>query len=552
MNGSTGLTRRAVLAGAAGAGAVALLEPVAGLAQTLAGPPSVFSRSVGSFAGISSPLRAPRSFSLVGVEWLEPGRVNIELRVQGVAGRWSPWVTASVLGHGPDLVTDRAPWFGEPVWTGPALTVQLRVSKRVSGLKLHFVAGQAPGLATAAAARPLASPVLDAGPGQPPIIARSAWARGGSVPRVPPSYSTVRLAFVHHTETPNGYRSEDVPDILTSIFDYHRYVRGYNDIAYNFMVDAFGGIWEARAGGIDLPVLGAHAGGYNSVSTGVAVIGSFDNVVPPTAAIATVERFLAWKLSLHGLPTTGRVTVVIPPSAAFYTPFAPGAHVWLPRIAGHRDGDLTDCPGTAFYRRLPSIRLAATALATPTAVVTLLAPTVGPSTTITTGATIPLSGRLTTLAGQPIAGAPIELQQIASGTESTFQAVSTGADGSWSGMVTLTSNAALRALHRPSPATVSDLTFVAVAPTVTLAIQSAAPLRVTGVVTPPKRTVIIDAYALQGAHRRLVASKRVSARQGQFTAALTIRRAGQYQLIARTAADASNASGSSPPVLVTV
>ena len=30
--------------------------------------------------------------------------------------------------------------------------------------------------------------------------------------------------------------------MLLAIFDYHRYVRGFNDIAYNFIIDAFGRI----------------------------------------------------------------------------------------------------------------------------------------------------------------------------------------------------------------------------------------------------------------------------------------------------------------------
>ena len=80
------------------------------------------------------------------------------------------------------------------------------------------------------------------------------------------------------------------------------------------------------------------------------------SVVPPPAAIALAQQLLAWKLALHGIPALGKVTVVVDPADAFYTPFAPGAHVRLPRVAGHRDGDLTDCPGNAFYDRLPAIR----------------------------------------------------------------------------------------------------------------------------------------------------------------------------------------------------
>ena len=549
MDGPSGLTRRAALAGAAGIGAAALVEPVAGLAQTLGGRGPVFSRAVGAVSGTSKPIEAPGAFSLVGVEWSRPSGARIELRALGVDGSWSPWAIASVLGHDPDTPRQHPRLFGEPIWMGPSVAVQLRTSKPASGVTLHFVAGPAPGLAAAAAAVALASPVLEAGPGQPPIIARSAWAGSHAPPAVTPSYGTVRLAFVHHTETPNGYSSGQVASILTSIYDYHRFARGYNDIAYNFMIDAFGRVWEARAGGIDLPVLGAHAGGYNAVSTGVAVIGSFMDVVPSAAAIATLERFLAWKLSLHGLPTRGRATVVVNPSDAFYTPFAPGAHVSLPRIAGHRDGDLTDCPGNAFYARLPAVRARAGALATSKARITLRAP----SSSVLAESAVSLSGRLTSFSGQAIGGAPIELQQIRSGgRESTLETVMTGANGFWSASPALTAKALVRALHRPPPATVSELAFVGIARRVTLTVQSAVPLRVAGTVAPGKRTVTVDVYRLQGAHRQLFASKRAGVRAGQFAATLTIRRAGRYAVIARTSADVSNAAGASPAVQVTV
>ena len=162
----------------------------------------------------------------------------------------------------------------------------------------------------------LAQPVLDAGAGQPPIIARSAWAAGRARPAGPANYGTIKLAFVHHTDNPNGYSRADVPALLLAIFDYHRFVRGFFDVAYNFMIDAFGRIWEARAGGIDEPVIGAHAGGYNAESTGVAVLGTFMSVVPPPAAIRSLERLLAWKLALHGIPSLGKVTVVVDPADA--------------------------------------------------------------------------------------------------------------------------------------------------------------------------------------------------------------------------------------------
>ncbi len=468
----SGLTRRAVLRGAAAAGAASLVAPSAGIAALTSAKPGVFSRWVGTVAGESAPIAAPRRFALVGVEWAEPADATIELRTRMGAGAWCPWTIASVLGHGPDHAEPAAgrAAFGEPIWTGPADFVQLRSSRVVRGARLHFVAPRPAATipatpadaardrgayATAAQAFPLAQPVLDAGPGQPPIIARSAWAQGHAPPSHVPLYGTVKLAFVHHSETPNGYSPGEVPSILLSIFDYHRYVRGYFDIAYNFAVDAFGRIWEARAGGIDLPVVGAHAGGYNGESTGMVVLGSFMDVVPSPAAIGALDRLLAWKLALHGVPALGRVTVEVAPDSAFYTRFAPGAHVSLPRVAGHRDGDETSCPGNAFYARLPSMRPQVAQLAGSPARATIAAP----AAPVTAGTSVTLTGLLTDLAsGSPLASGPIEIQQIGPPhAEQTIATLTTDMNGTWSYTFTPVTSILLRALHQPAPAAVSDV-----------------------------------------------------------------------------------------------
>ncbi len=96
------LTRRAVLRGAAAAGAASLARPGAGIAALASrGPGGVFSRWVGTVAG-ESQIAAPGRFALVGVEWAEPAHVTIELRTRVRDGAWGPWAVASVLGHGPD------------------------------------------------------------------------------------------------------------------------------------------------------------------------------------------------------------------------------------------------------------------------------------------------------------------------------------------------------------------------------------------------------------------------------------------------------------------
>jgi hypothetical protein len=553
------LTRRAVLRGAAVAGAAALVYPEVGLAHS--GAAGVFSSYLGSVAaGETAPIAAAGEFTLVGVQWSEPAAARIELRTRGAGGRWSPWVSASVRGHDPDRITTRGQ-FGEPIWTGPADAVQLRSAGAVRGVRLHFVAESEPEPAAAGAAEararahaaratPLAQPILDAGPGQPPIIARAAWAHGHAPPRHAPEYGTVKVAFIHHSETPNGYRPGQVPSILRSIFVYHRYVRDYFDIAYNFAVDAFGGLWEGRAGGIDQAVIGAHAGGYNTESTGIVVLGSFSAAAPPPAAIAALTQLLAWKLALHGVPALGRVPVLVTPDGAPYTAFAPGSHVRLPRIAGHRDGDQTSCPGDALYARLPGIRPRVAALSGSPARLTIAAP-VPPSAP---GTPVTVTGRLTDLAtGAPLATAPLELQEITgTDTETTIATLSTDADGAWSYPATPTANTLLRALHRPAPASVSDIVVLAVAPVITLTVASTSPLTVTGTVAPAGPAVTLDLYSVlnRPGRRKLVKSRRIAASGGQFSATFRRLAPGRYVLLARTTPTARLAAGAAPAITV--
>lgn len=536
------ITRRQALGSAVSAGAASLITPAVGLA---ASPRALTSRWIGTLAGTSEAVAAPRRFSLVGVQW-GAGPARIELRTRRRGGEWSPWVDASTLGHGPDMVTDRSAQFGEPVWSGPADLVQLRSASPVEGVRLHFVTAPRARLRPRAeGGYPLALPVLEAGPGQPPIIARAGWAHGQAPPSVAPDYGTVKLAFVHHSETPNGYTAADVPAILMSIYDYHRFVRGWDDIGYNFAVDAFGRIWEARAGGIDQAVVGAQAGGYNAVSTGAVVLGSFMRVAPPGAALAALEQLLAWKLSLHGVPAQGRVTVRVDPSDAFYTPFAPGQLVSLPRVAGHRDGDSTDCPGDVLYGLLPRVRSRVIGLAGMPVRLTLVAT---PSAVIA-GGTVALSGRLTTLAGTPLAGEPIEIQQLGLAGSPTLLETTTAEDGSWAAALVPTHNLVLGALHRPGPAGVAGAVSLAVSPQLSLQVDAVAPPQISGSVSPSEPAVTIEVYGPRGRQLRRV---RVSAVQGQFAATLSALPPGRYTVRAVTAASPSNAAGRSPDVPLSV
>jgi uncharacterized protein with LGFP repeats len=254
---------------------------------------------------------------------------------------------------------------------------------------------------------PMAESGLQAGAGQPPIIAREAWAKGHAPPHGAPQYGSVQLAFVHHTENPDGYPAAAVPAMLRSIYEFHRFGRGWNDIGYNFAIDRFGRIWEARAGGIDEAVIGAQAGGYNAYSTGIAILGSYGAQRISAAALSALERLIAWKLSLHGAPCTGRVTVRVTAEGAAYSRFPAGARVSLPRVAGHRDADSTDCPGDALYGQLSDVRQGAARLAGSSCRLTLQA-LIGAG-----GLPEGVLGSLRRLDGTPVVGAGLAIQQRA-------------------------------------------------------------------------------------------------------------------------------------------
>jgi hypothetical protein len=197
---------------------------------------------------------------------------------------------------------------------------------------------------------------------------------------------------------------------------------------------------------------------------------------------------------------------------------------------------------------LPAVRRQVAALAGTAVRLSVLATPAAPLA----GQAVALTGRLIGLDGQPLAGAPIELQQVARAGARTLAAATTAADGSWSTSVTVTTNALLRALHAPAPASVSNVLHLGVAPAVTLGLDSISPLRVSGTINPPKRHVTLRIYRLGAGHRRLVKAKRVVVRQGRFAAGLPTRGPGRYQVVAVTAADAGNVAGASPPLAVTL
>ncbi|MBO0847806.1 MAG: peptidoglycan recognition protein, partial [Nocardioides sp.] len=166
-----------------------------------------------------------------------------------------------------------------------------------------------------------------------------------------------KVVFVHHTDTGNSYSCADSAAVVRSIFLYHVQTNGWNDIGYNFLVDKCGTLFEGRSGGVDRPVIGAHAYGFNTDSAGVAVLGTFTDVAPPQAALDTVAKVAAWKLGLDGRDPSGSTTLT---EGVKDGNFPYGSAVTFKAISGHRDANSTACPGALLYGKLSAIRTAAT------------------------------------------------------------------------------------------------------------------------------------------------------------------------------------------------
>ncbi|MCX5321867.1 peptidoglycan recognition protein [Streptomyces sp. NBC_00120] len=194
---------------------------------------------------------------------------------------------------------------------------------------------------------------------KPPITSRAGWGADESKVDDPPTYNTdVKAVFVHHTDGANDYSCADSASIVRGIYAYHVDVEGWNDIGYNFLVDKCGTVFEGRAGGTDLPVLGAHTYGWNRESTGIAVLGNYVSTTASNAALTSIARIAAWKLGQYGGDPAGTVQLTAGATQTNYfaKSFTAGTKYTFNRISGHRDGFNTQCPGGSLYGQLQTIR----------------------------------------------------------------------------------------------------------------------------------------------------------------------------------------------------
>jgi N-acetylmuramoyl-L-alanine amidase len=508
---------------------------------------------VGSYK--SHILRAPKRFDLVGMRWRGRLQPTISLRARKEGGRWTKWTRVpSDPDDSPDQgARERSPaGFSAPVWTGDSDFVQYKLSRRVPGLRLHFVSVPPP------ERRALASRTTQTtgGSGQPAIQPRSAWGAQDCVPRGAPEYGDVQLAFVHHTVSANDYTAAEVPSIILSICRYHRNSNGWNDIGYNFLVDKFGTIWEGRAGGIDQPVIGAQAQGYNSHSTGIADIGTHQDVAASSAELDAFARLIRWKLPLHGVPTQG--TVTLSSGGGSDNRYKSGTAVTLDRISGHRDGDNTSCPGDALYAQLPDLR----ARVGDVEPILTAQPRTRLDVSLTPAAVVypqqaTVSGLLRQFNGQPVPNVPLDVQAAgSSGWRSTWTAT-TGSDGGFRVDIGARLSHQIRVSFAGDDlrlGSVSKSMLLKVVPE--LKLQRSASRKPVGQTVTLSGTVQPNKTRLQLVVERRMGKKRstgtlaLRARAGKFARTYRFHSSGLFRFYVRFVGDKGNAAANSGAVYV--
>lgn len=304
-------------------------------------------------------------FSMVGFTWSAAAATVPQVRVRTRrGGRWSSWWPLPPI-H--DLPLDGTPGDRtgtELVWVGGSNGIQFAVNGGVApGMSLVLLrplptAADSSVPTISSSGHKVDHSIID-GPAnptaalRPTILTRAQWGANESWRNSAPRYnSTLQQVHIHHTASVNDYGPADVPALIRGMYRYHTHSLGWSDIAYNFLVDRFGRTWEGRAGGVTKLVRGAHTLGFNATSVGIALIGNFDQAAPDATVTDAVARLAAWKLNPVGGNPLGSVQVTSEGSDRYPA----GSRPTLPVLDGHRDTNLTECPGGQMYAVLPAVR----------------------------------------------------------------------------------------------------------------------------------------------------------------------------------------------------
>ncbi|WP_329414483.1 N-acetylmuramoyl-L-alanine amidase [Nocardia vinacea] len=334
-------------------------------------------------------------FSVVALTAHDLVNTKALVRARQSDGMWGPWYDTEAVDTRRNDQAIGGTTGTEPIYVGNTKSVQILVTRKpaVVAAPRPPVAGDAEGavpmLPTPAAGRSddpaqtaaaLTAVLIDPGRGAidgalnnvaaalpgggPNVITRSQWGADESIRCEEPTYDDQLGGLtVHHTAGRNDYTRAESAGIVRAIYTYHAKTLGWCDIGYNALVDKYGQIFEGRFGGLDRPVQGAHAGGFNENTSGVALMGNYESEEPSEEAINAIGRFIGWRSKIVGLDPKGYTTMYS--EGTEFTSYAQGEAVRLPVVFAHRDVGNTSCPGDSAYADMDRIRDIAAGISAP-------------------------------------------------------------------------------------------------------------------------------------------------------------------------------------------
>ncbi len=257
------------------------------------------------------------------------------------------------------------------------------------------------------------------------IIERDAWADGRAPTGPIEAEDDVRFLIVHHTVSSNTYGEGDVVGILRSMYNFHTNDKGWSDVAYNFCVDRFGRVWEARAGSAAGAVRGDATGGSQGFAILCAFIGDHRTEAPSEAATQAMGGLLAALGGRYGIDLSAGATTTFTSRGSNRHPA--GTAVTAPTVCPHRMMSQTECPGDAGVAHIeerlvpiasgttPSVSttttIGTTTASTTTASTTTASPTTAATsasteaTSTTTTSEVPTTADASTTPSSPMSGA---------------------------------------------------------------------------------------------------------------------------------------------------
>nr|CAD7414335.1 unnamed protein product [Timema cristinae] len=152
------------------------------------------------------------------------------------------------------------------------------------------------------------------------ILTRREWLAQPPLHQTDSLYHPVPYVIISHTATEPCVKQADCTFFVRTVQTFHIESFGWWDIGYNFLVGGDGYAYEGRGWNH----VGAHALGYNNVSIGISIIGTFISVLPPDSQLLAAKQLIRRGVEL------GKVS----PNY---------------KLLGHRQVSATESPGTALY-----------------------------------------------------------------------------------------------------------------------------------------------------------------------------------------------------------